>query len=68
VTPIEVKLREYRERKGLSQAQLGKLAKVRQGTISDLETGKGRRVDLDVLERLAAALGVKATSLLRESK
>ncbi|MBA3342648.1 MAG: helix-turn-helix transcriptional regulator [Gemmatimonadaceae bacterium] len=67
MTPIEVNLRKFRARKGLSQAELGKLARVRQGTISDLENGKGRRIDLDVLERLATALGVKATMLLQES-
>jgi transcriptional regulator with XRE-family HTH domain len=67
VTPIEVNLRKYRERAKLSQTELGKLAHVRQATISDLENGKGRRVDLDVLERLAAALGVRATQLLKET-
>lgn len=68
MTPISVNLRRHRERKGLSQAELGKLARVRQATVSALETGKGRRVDLDVLERLAKALGVKATDLLTEAK
>ena len=68
VTPLEINLRKYRERKSLSQAQLGKLAKVRQATISSLETGKGRRVDLDVLDRIAKVLGVKATALLSEDR
>lgn len=68
MTPLEVNLRKYRERKGLSQAELGKLANVRQATISSLENGKGRRVDLDVLDRIAKVLGVKATALLAESR
>jgi transcriptional regulator with XRE-family HTH domain len=68
MTPIEVNLRRFRERKGLTQAELGKLARVRQATVSNLENGKGRRVDLDVLERVARALGVKATDLLTETK
>jgi transcriptional regulator with XRE-family HTH domain len=68
MTPLEINLRQYRERKGLSQAALGKLAGVRQATISDLENGKGRRVDLDVLERIAKVLGVKATALLSERR
>jgi transcriptional regulator with XRE-family HTH domain len=68
VTPLEINLRKYRERKGLSQAELGNRAKVRQATISSLENGKGRRVDLDVLDRIAKVLGVKATSLLAESR
>lgn len=66
MAPIEINLREFREKKGLSQAELGKRASVRQGTISSLENGKGRRVDLDVLERIARVLGVKATALLSE--
>lgn len=68
VTPLEINLRKLRERKGLSQAELGKRAGVRQATISSLENGKGRRVDLDVLDRIAKVLGVKATALLSESR
>jgi transcriptional regulator with XRE-family HTH domain len=68
VTPLEINLRKYRERKNLTQAELGKLADVRQATISDMENGKGRRVDLDVLDRIAKVLGVKATSLLAERR
>ena len=68
MTPIQINLKRYREKKGLSQTELGRLAGVRQATISDLENGKGRRVDLDVLERIAKVLGVKATALLSESR
>lgn len=68
MTPLEINLRRFREKKGLSQTQLGKLARVTQATISNMETGKGRRVDLDVLDRLAKVLGVKATALLSERK
>ena len=57
-------LKMHRERKGLSQAQLAKAVGVRQATISGLETGKTRRIDLDVLEKLATALGVKPAALL----
>jgi transcriptional regulator with XRE-family HTH domain len=64
---LEINLRKYRERKGLSQTELGKLANVRQATISNLENGKGRRVDLDVLDRIAKVLGVKSTALLSEA-
>lgn len=69
VTPISVQLRRHREAKGLSQQALGDLAGVRQATISELESGKTRRVDLDVLDRLCAALGVEPGELLeREGK
>ncbi len=62
MTPIVVRLRKYREAKGWTQQELSERAGIRQGTISNLETGKGRRVDLDVLERLAKVLGVKKAS------
>ena len=67
MTPLELNLKAYREKKGLSQAQLAKLAKVRQAAISDIETGKRRKIDLDALERIAATLGVKPATLLRET-
>ena len=65
---LTLKLKEYRERKDLSQAQLAKAVGVRQATISDLETGKSRRIALDLLEKLARVLGVKPASLLADDK
>jgi putative transcriptional regulator len=53
----------------MTQLQLAEKAGVRQATISELETGKTRRVDLDVLDRLCDALGVEPGDLLeREAK
>jgi transcriptional regulator with XRE-family HTH domain len=65
LTPIVVRLLEEREAQGLTQAQLAEKADVRQATISELETGKTRRVDLDVLDRLCKALGVEPGDLLK---
>ena len=64
MTPIYVRLRKFREAAGLSQLALGELAGVRQATISELETGKTRRIDMDVLDRLCAALNVTPGELL----
>ena len=58
MTPVHLRVRELREAKGLSQAELAKSAKVRQATLSAIENGQTKRVDFDVLERLANALGV----------
>jgi transcriptional regulator with XRE-family HTH domain len=44
--------------KGWSQVELGKRAGVRQATISHLESGNAKAVDLTVLEKIAKALGV----------
>jgi transcriptional regulator with XRE-family HTH domain len=69
VTPIRVTLRAAREAKGLTQAQLAALVDVRQATISDLETGKSGRIDLEVLDKLCRVLGVEPGDLLeREGK
>jgi len=64
MTPLVLNLKSHREKAGLTQAELAKAVGVRQATISDLETGKSRRVELDLLERLATVLGVKAPALL----
>jgi transcriptional regulator with XRE-family HTH domain len=52
----------------MTQAELAKAVGVRQATISDLETGKSRWVDLDLLEQLAKALGVKPVALLVDTQ
>jgi transcriptional regulator with XRE-family HTH domain len=66
MSPVSLKLRHYREAAGLTQSELAKKVGVRQATISDLETGKSRRLELDLLEKLAKALGVKAARLIAE--
>jgi DNA-binding Xre family transcriptional regulator len=43
-------------------------AGVRQATISELESGKTRRVDLDVLDRLCRVLGVEPDDLLKRKR
>lgn len=66
MSPIILRLRQLRERKGWTQTQLAKLAGVRQATISQLESGRVRRVDFDVLEKLGRALGLPALRLLQQ--
>jgi len=64
VTPIAIHLAALRHARGLSQSALGKRARVRQATISGLETGRIRRVDLDILDRIARALDVEPAELI----
>jgi transcriptional regulator with XRE-family HTH domain len=64
MSPIVVRLRELREKAGLSQQALADLAGVRQGTISELESGKKQRLDFGILDRLCAALRVEPGELL----
>lgn len=64
MTPVQVRLRELRQARGLTQEALSERANVPQPTISQLETGKQQRADFAVLERLARALGVQIGDLL----
>jgi transcriptional regulator with XRE-family HTH domain len=63
MSPIEIKIRELRLKRGWSQVELAKHAGVMQSTVSELETGKARRL-LDVLEKIAKALEVSPGDLL----
>jgi transcriptional regulator with XRE-family HTH domain len=64
MAPIRLRVRELREAQGLSQAELAKLAAVRQGTISKIERGQTTGVDFAVLERIADALHINAAALI----
>ena len=69
MTPITLgRIAELRAAQGMSQAVLAKRARIRQATLSAIESGKTRRVDFDVLERLADALGVDPALLLTRTK
>ena len=66
IEPIAERLKEARERKGLSQRQLGKLVGVPQSHISKIESGA---VDLRLssLVELARALDLELTVVPRKS-
>ena len=53
---IEVRIKELRELKGWSQAELARRSGVSQSTISRLEAGTTPSIDLNNLENLAKAL------------
>jgi XRE family transcriptional regulator of biofilm formation len=57
-------LRNRREAKGLTQAQLARRAKITDEYVSMLETGAKRNPSLAVLQRLAKVLGVSVSELL----
>ncbi len=44
--------------RGWSQAELAVRAGVRQATVSNIESGRLKRLDLEVLDKLASALEV----------
>jgi len=57
-------LREKREAKGLSQSALAKVSKVERTYLVKLESGDKKNPSLEILKRLAKALGVPVTELL----
>ncbi len=57
-------LKTLREKKGFTQDQLAKRADVTQAYLAMLETGVKRNPSLEVLKRLAKALGVSVGELL----
>ncbi len=57
MTPIVLRVKELRTAQGLTQKQLAERAKIRQATVSKLESGRIKSVDLEVLEKLADVLG-----------
>lgn len=57
-------LKRLREAKGLSQRELAEKAATTGAYIAMLETGAKKNPSLEVLQRLAKALGVPVTELL----
>ena len=57
-------IRELRRARNLSQRELGDKAEVTGAYIAQLETGVKKNPSLDILKRLARALGVPVTELL----
>jgi len=68
MAPTHLRLKQHRNAAGLTQEALAERVGVRQATISDLENGRSRRIDLDVLDRIAKVLGVKPGELFEQTR
>ena len=64
MTPVRLRLREVRNAKGLSQAELAARAGLRKATVNVIERGKSKGVDFATLDALATALGVDPAILI----
>lgn len=58
-------LRKLREKKGLSQDRLAKLADVANNTIIKIERGENRNPTLETLNKIAKALEVSIEKLVK---
>ena len=65
VTPLTLRIRELRERRGWSQAELGRRAGVAASVVNRIE--RRGTIALSTLEKIAAALKVSARSLIGRS-
>jgi transcriptional regulator with XRE-family HTH domain len=59
MSPLVLRVRELREALGLTQAELAERAGVRRATVNRIENARVTAIDLEVLEKLADALGVE---------
>jgi DNA-binding Xre family transcriptional regulator len=66
MTPIGLRVRELREQRGWSQAELCRQSGVRQATLSAIENNRTKGVDFETLEKLAVALEVHPAALIEK--
>ncbi len=63
---LGIRIRKIRKRLGLTQYQLADMVRADVSTINKIENNKARP-SLDMLDKIAAALGVSLAELLDES-
>lgn len=68
MSPIRFRVNEVREARGMSQAELARVAGVARSTLVRIEKQETTAIDLVVLERLADALDVDATMLIAHDR
>jgi transcriptional regulator with XRE-family HTH domain len=64
MSPIKLRVAELRTAKAWTQERLAEESGVSRVTINRIESERNRRIDYDVLEKLANALGVDAGYLI----
>lgn len=60
------KIKQFREKKGLSQEKLARLADVSNNTIVNIESGKQTNPTIETISKIAKALDVAIEELLGE--
>ena len=63
---MEYKIKEYRKKSGVSQQQLSEKAGVSRTIISGLESGRIQKTTTDTIQKIAKALGIEVSKILRE--
>ena len=65
---IQIRIRELRELKGWSQAELARQSGVGQASVSRIEGGETSGISLGIVEKLARALGCDPAYLITERR
>ena len=60
------KIKHLREKKGLSQEKLARIADVSNNTIVNIESGKQKNPTIETVSKIAKALGVAIEELISE--
>lgn len=60
------KIKQLREKKGLSQEKLARIADVSNNTIVNIESGKQTNPTIETVSKIAKALGVDIEELLKK--
>lgn len=60
-------IKTLRERRGWSQSELARKAGIRQGVLSDIESGKTKHPRIDTIAAIAQALGVPMEKLMKKA-
>ncbi len=64
MSPLKLRVRQERQRRGWTQQELADRVGVRRATISDLERRAVRRLEIGLLDRIAKALRVPVKRLI----
>lgn len=65
MTTISKNIRKLRERKGISQDKLSKLADISLNTIAKLELNDTQNPTIETLQKIAKALNVEVNDLIK---
>jgi len=65
-TPIADNIKKYRQKLGVSQDRLSKMADVTYNTIIKIESGGSQNPTIDTLLKIAKALGVSVDDLIQK--
>jgi len=62
---LQMNIRKLREKKGLSQEKLARLADVANNTIIKIESGENQNPTLETLQKIAKALDITIDNLVK---